>query len=360
MREPHNMKTTISELFLIPGLILIYVSLASAQTPSLSERLDRLDRNRDGKINAEELPRRGLFRLLDRNGDGFIERSEIPGAVRAATAGEENAKVTEKLDIAYGDHAAQRLDLYQPREARNSPVMVYIHGGGWRRGDKSAVGRKVEYFTGMGWVFVSINYRLLPEGKHPRNVADVAAALSWVHDRIADDGGDPNKIFLMGHSAGAHLAALVATDDHHLKALRKDLTILKGVIPLDTNTYDLPTLMQSGAARFYGQIFGDDPEVWRDAAPLNHVAADKGIPPLLICYSRGMGGTLNPARPAQASAFAKALEAAGVAAEVVDASDRNHGEINARFGDPQDDKVTGRATTFLNTLEAADREPLVD
>ena len=91
--------------------------------------------------------------------------------------------------------------------------MVYVHGGGWKRGDKSRVGEKVEFFTGRGWVFVSVNYRLLPEGAHPANVNDVARALAWVHDHATDYGGDPDRLFLMGHSAGAHLAALVATSE---------------------------------------------------------------------------------------------------------------------------------------------------
>jgi acetyl esterase/lipase len=194
----------------------------------------------------------------------------------------------------------------------------------------------------------------LPEGRHPVNVQDVARALAWVHDQVGKYGGDPNKIFLMGHSAGAHLAALVATDSRPLQAAGKDLTLLKGVIPLDTNAYDLPALAGTDAKPFYSQIFGDEPEVLRDASPLHHVAADKGIPPMLICYSSGMGAVRNPQRSVQANAFARALRAAGVHAEVVDASDRNHGEINARLGDPRDEKVTGKARKFLAGLLKSD------
>ncbi len=294
----------------------------------------------------------------------WIYRGELPDqtahdeataqSARGPGAPVATGRIATSMDVEYGVHDAQRLDIYAPKNAEGLPVMVYIHGGGWRRGDKSAVGQKAEFFTNLGWVFVSMNYQLLPEGKHPANVQDVARALAWVRDHVAEHGGDPDQIFLMGHSAGAHLAALVATDGRHLQAVGEDLSILKGVVALDTNTYDLPTLMQSRAAAFYGQIFGDDPEVWRDATPVTHVAAGKGIPPFLICYSRGMREQSNPTRKAQAEAFASKLRAARIPAEVVDASDRSHGEINAWFGDEGDVKVTGRAIAFL-TRESEDR-----
>ena len=345
--------------FTTTGLVTIVacIPLSAQDTPiasrgGLAERFDRVDRDGDGRITAKELPQPEIFRRLDRNGDGIIERSEIPGARRPATDGNEQAKVTEKLDLAYGEHASQQLDLYQPVGVKDAPIMVYIHGGGWKRGDKRAVGEKVAFFSGRGWVFASVNYDLLPEGKHPVNVNDVAQAIAWVHDHAQDYNGNPNQLFVMGHSAGAHLAALVATSEEPLKKAGKTLAILKGVIPLDTNAYDLPELMQSSAVSFYGQVFGDDPVVWEDASPSQHIAEGKGIPPFLICYSRGMRTRANPERPKWANAFAKKLRAAGVATEVVDASDRNHGEINQWFGRADDAKVTGAAVKFLNAILA--------
>jgi len=337
--------------------ILACMSLSAQDTPvasrgGLAERFDRVDRDGDGRITAKELPQPEIFRRLDRNGDGIIERSEIPGARRPATDGNEQAKVTAELDLAYGENASQQLDLYQPVGVKDAPIMVYIHGGGWKRGDKRAVGEKVAFFSGRGWVFASVNYRLLPEGKHPVNVNDVAQAIAWVHDHAQDYNGNPNQLFVMGHSAGAHLAALVATSEEPLKKAGKTLAILKGVIPLDTNAYDLPELMQSSAVSFYGQVFGDDPVAWEDASPSQHIAEGKGIPPFLICYSRGMRTRANPERPKWANAFAKKLRAAGVATEVVDASDRNHGEINQWFGRADDAKVTGAAVKFLNAILA--------
>ena len=204
---------------------------------NLSQRFEQLDRNGDGKLSPTELRAPRLFARFDRNGDGLLSREEMASfaqrtrkrpAARARSSGSSlPADVATRLDVAYGEHDDQRLDVYALNDAKRAPVMVYVHGGGWRRGDKSAVGRKAQFFTGLGWVLVSTNYRLLPEGKHPTNVQDVAQALAWVHDHVAEHGGDPERIFLMGHSAGAHLAALVATDERHLKAAGKTLALLR-------------------------------------------------------------------------------------------------------------------------------------
>jgi arylformamidase len=259
-------------------------------------------------------------------------------------------------DVAYGPHRAQRLDLHAPANPINAPVMIFIHGGAWKFGDKRAVGEKSAFFNSRGWIFISANYRLLPDGKHPNNVDDVARAIAWVHDNIKKHGGDPDSIFIMGHSAGAHLVALVATDHRPLEKCGKKLSTIKGVIPLDTQAYDLPTLLKDGASRLYTEPFTDDPAIWRDASPITHVAQGRDIPPFLICYSRGMGRRPNPGRPEQANAFAEALRKAGIHAEVVDASDRSHLGINQWFGKPDDNKVTGRAEKFLDALITAGSE----
>lgn len=260
---------------------------------------------------------------------------------------------TIERDLAYGDHPLQKFDVYLPDHPAKAPVMVYIHGGGWARGDKQSVGLKSAYFNDRGWIFVSVNYRLLPEGKHPTNVDDVALAVAKVHDRAVTHGGDPDRIFIMGHSAGAHLASLVATNPRPLEAAGKSLSVLKGVVSLDTNAYDLPTLVGTSMKPFYDSVFGTDPEVLKDASPRFHIAADRGIPPFLICYSRGMGRNAEPVRSAAAETFRIALGEAGIPASVVDASDRNHGEINQWFGREDDTKVTAKAWEFLEPLAKA-------
>ncbi len=180
---------------LVSSILLFLISSASAQTEQgpLLQRFRKLDKNGDGKLTRAELPRPLLFRRFDANKDGVVTLEEAQKRRAALIAGGAAKSVMAvKRDVAYGKHKDQRLDVYAPRKAaEKAPVMVYVHGGGWMRGDKSAVGKKAEFFTGQGWVFVSVNYRLVPDGKHPRNVEDVATALAWVHERCTEYGGDP-------------------------------------------------------------------------------------------------------------------------------------------------------------------------
>ena len=320
------------------------ISLADEARPQVETLFSSADKNGDGKVTPQELGRPYLFQRLDRNRDGSITLEE---ARRARPA---NANLLR--DISYGSHQSQKLDFYLPGEnIEDSPIMVYVHGGGWQKGDKSSVGQKAKFFNDKGWVFVSVNYRLIPGGEHPKNVQDVATAISFVLDQAAEKSGDPNQLFIMGHSAGCHLVSLVATDQRHLEKVGKSLSDIKGVIALDTQTYDIPMLMAGAfTSPTYGRVFTTDPEVQKDASPSHHVAPDKSIPPFLICYSSGIGNRPNPNRPRVAVAFAEKLRQAGYSAEVVDASDRNHGQINQRFGDPDDEKVTGKAMQFLERI----------
>src|SRR5262249_49488468 len=109
-----------------------------------------------------------------------------------------------KRNIPYAEpaHARQVLDVYAPHHAKNVPVVFWIHGGGWQTGDKTSVQLKPQFFVDKGFVFVSSNYRLLPEVDIATIVCDVAKSIRWVHDHIAEHGGDPNRLLIMGHSAG--------------------------------------------------------------------------------------------------------------------------------------------------------------
>ena len=114
-----------------------------------------------------------------------------------------------KRNIPYAEPANERqmLDVYAPEHAKNLPVIFWIHGGGWQGGDKSSVHAKPKAFTDKGYVFVSTNYRLLPNVDMEAIVRDVAKSIHWVHDHIAEYGGDPTRLIVTGHSAGAQLAA---------------------------------------------------------------------------------------------------------------------------------------------------------
>ena len=175
------------------------------------------------------------------------------------------------------------------------PVVFWIHGGGWEVGDKSSVQLKPQTFTGKGFVFVSTNYRLLPHVEMETIVRDIARSIRWVHDHIAEYGGDPRRLLIMGHSAGAQLAALVCTDDRYLKAEGLSLAIIKVCVPVDGDTYDVPAIIETAETRrrvhglpqvTYGhrEKFGNDSAKHRDLSAVTHVARDKGIPPFLIMH----------------------------------------------------------------------------
>jgi acetyl esterase/lipase len=261
-----------------------------------------------------------------------------------------------KRDIPYAEKAHERqvLDVYSPKGAKNLPVVFWIHGGGWQTGDKKDVQLKPQVFNDKGFVFVSTNYRLLPDFDMGTIVRDVARAVRWVHDHVAEYGGDPKRLFVMGHSAGAQLAALVCTDDRYLKAEKLSLDIIKGCVPVDGDTYDVPAIIETAEARWkahglprakfgHREKFGNDPEKHKDFSAITHVAKGKGIPPFLVLHVAG-----HPDVTAQAQRLGNVLKDAGVPVTVFGARETTHTRINADLGKP-DDPATKALCEFLGT-----------
>ncbi len=249
-----------------------------------------------------------------------------------------------KKDIPYASPAAERqvLDIHAPKDAKNLPVVFWIHGGGWQAGDKTEVQKKPQAFVERGFVFVSTNYRLLPNVEMETIIRDVAKSLGWVHKHIAEHGGDPKRIFVMGHSAGAQLAALVCVDDRYLKAEGVSFDVLKGCVPVDGDTYDVSAIIETAETRrrVHGQPqvkfghrekFGHDPQKHRDFSAVTHVAKGKGIPPFLILHVAE-----HPDTTAQAQSLGSILKDAGIPVTVFGAKETNHGRINADIGLPED------------------------
>ena len=272
--------------------------------------------------------------------------------IAAATAiPSQAADVEVRRNIAYTKPAdtSRRLDVYTTNDAKDWPIMVWIHGGGWKQGDKAGVQAKPVAFIDHKFVFVSINYRFIPDVTVQEMAGDVAKAIRWVHDHAAEIGGDPNKIYIAGHSAGAHLSALVAVDESYLKAEGMSLTDLKGCIPVDTAVYDIAAQLKgipAIRARTYHPVFGDDPTIQAKLSPITHVAKGKGIPPLLVLHVAD-----RPDSTAQSNAFAKALKEAGVSASTYPAEGKNHGSINVDLG-KADDKPTAALFGFLKSTLA--------
>lgn len=266
---------------------------------------------------------------------------------------------TLTADIPYvpNGHARHVLDIYVPEQPDEQPrpVMFWIHGGGWTQGDKSDVGLKPKVLTERGFVFVSTNYRLLPDVPMEELIRDVAKSLAWVHRNIANHGGDPQRIFVGGHSAGAQLAALICIDDRYLKEQGVSFNVLRGCVPVDGDTYDIPKIIMTAEHRqtLYGgkmftfghrQKFGNDPEKHVDFSAVTHVARDKGIPPFLILYFAG-----NPDTPAQAGRLATVLREAEIPVTLHGASDSNHSRLNNDLGLPED-PATQQLYKFLDGL----------
>ena len=256
-------------------------------------------------------------------------------------------------DIPYATaHERQLLDVYAPDNAKNLPVVFWIHGGGWQSGDKSLVAIKPKAFMEAGFVFVSIQHRLLPTVGMGDITRDVAKALGWVHKNIATYGGDPARLLVMGHSSGGQLAALMCTDDRYAKSEGLSLTAIKGCVPVDADTFDIPAIIEVAETRArvhhlplptYGhrQKFGNDPAKHRDFSAVTHVARDKGIPPFLILHIAG-----HPDTTAQARRLADVLEAAGISVKVVAGRETTHSSINDKLGEP-DDPVTKELFAFV-------------
>jgi arylformamidase len=247
-------------------------------------------------------------------------------------------------DLGYTEPKSDRqtLDVYAPTEGNNHLVVVWIHGGGWQAGDKADVQTKPQAFADKGFAFVSINYRLLPDVTIKQMAGDVAKAIRWTHDHAKDYGGDPDTIFVMGHSAGAQLAALVCTDNSYLKAEKLSLSIIKGCVPVDGDTYDVPMQIQTveqERADIYKK-FGDA-ESQKALSPVTHVAKGKDISPFLILHVAD-----HPETKGQSQRLAKALQEGGVSAKAFPAEGKNHTTINADLGLP-DDKPTQALFEFL-------------
>ena len=260
-------------------------------------------------------------------------------------------------NIPYADpaHERQVLDVHAPDGADNLPVVFWLHGGGWQTGDKTDVQIKPRVFAERGFVFVSTNYRLLPHVEMGELFRDVAKSLGWVHRNIGAYGGDPTRIFVMGHSAGAQLAALLCIDDRYLKAEGVPFDVLKGCVPVDGDTYDLPAIITTAEIRrtvhglplpeFGHRVkFGNDLRKHRDYSAVSHATQGKGIPPFLIIHDAGQ-----PDVTAQAMRLAAALEAAEVPARRFGARETTHNRLNEDLGLP-DDPATEELFNFLGPL----------
>jgi acetyl esterase/lipase len=231
----------------------------------------------------------------------------------------------------------QTLDIYSPAEAVKAPVLIWIHGGGLTGGDKAHPGLtliKPDFFLAHGFVFVSVNYRLMPDHVYPAFMNDAAQAVAWIHNNITKFGGDPEKLNLIGHSAGAHIASLMATNQSFLERQGKARDIIKSVLSLDIASYDIARrLKEMGSERastLYMKAYGDEERVWIEASPARQIEPQEGLPAFLLLYA----GNHHDAAlmRAENEAFFKQLEDHGTTTRLYEAADRTHESVNLRIG----------------------------
>jgi len=229
----------------------------------------------------------------------MVATASVQWAINAFTP---TSGYARKGGMAYGPEPRQRLDVYIPEGARDAPVVVFLYGGGWREGHRGGYRFVGQALSARGYVTVIPDYRLYPEVRFPAFVEDGAAALAWVHRHIAAYSGNPDRVYLMGHSAGAHIGALLALDRRHLAAVGGGPDWISAFVGL-AGPYDfLP--FRSG---FYRVIF--EPEAqFPDSQPINFARA--GAPPMLLMH--GLRDAVVPARNTRDLAAALAAEGAEV------------------------------------------------
>ena len=243
-------------------------------------------------------------------------------------------QVSRNLPYAQPANERQMLDVYAPAGARNRPVVFWIHGGGWQRGDKGDMHAKPQAFVDKGFVFATTNYRFIPHVTMQDIAGDVAKSIRYVYDHAAEYGGDRESLFVMGWSAGGQLAALVCTDEKYLKAVGLALTNIKGCVPVDGDTF-YPALQvdtveaRPGAKRpsSYRTKFPEGSD--RELSSVLYVAKDKGIPPFLILH---IAGRLESGTAIQAQVLANALQVAGIPVKVFAAEGKTHTTLDSDLG----------------------------
>ena len=360
----------------------------AAPTAAPPDWFVRLDRDGNGLLSQDEFPA-ASFARLDRNGDGLLSPEEASPPGRVAITVDRNLQYRDEMPGV--DPRRLSLDIHRPAAADGTPrpVVVMIHGGGWRAGDKAAGGvvtPKAPWLIAEGWIVVSVNYRLSPAVQHPAHIEDVAHAIAWVGREISRFGGDPDRLVLMGHSAVAHLAALAAADTDRLRAAGGRPESIRGVVLLDGAGYDIPRTMEDGgpvSRGLYQSAFGTDPAGWPDASPAEHLRrratrsgggvtagtlagtpADQPAdtpadtpadlpPPLLILHID------RTAAATQARILADAARAAGGSASVHRFPGETHASINRRLGEPGHDP-TAATGAFLRRIADGPRPAAPD
>ena len=238
------------------------------------------------------------------------------------------------------DPQRQSMDIYIREGLTDAPVVLYVHGGGWIRGDKTRALFKPAYLVPKGYLFASMNYRFHPEASLAEMATDVASAAIWLKQHAPKYGGDGTRITLMGHSAGGHLVALVGANQIFMEDAGGSLSDLAGVVVIDSAMLNVPARMETaGQSQF--RVFGSAPQRWIPVSPWHHVEAGKGMPPYLLFTSDGRAISQE-----QAAMLTTKLEQHGIEVSFHEGKGRAHTPLDTYIG-VEGDTSTGILLDFL-------------
>lgn len=259
----------------------------------------------------------------------------------------DGAQQQTDVTVTYGSHSRQAIDYFKPSESSETPPLIlFIHGGGWRMGDRTQASHaKPQHFVDAGYAYASAGYRVLPDGSVEDQASDIGKAIARLRADADSLGFNAEKIVLMGHSAGAHLAALVATDPIYAG---DDFAAIKGVVLLDGAGYDVPANMAAAtrqSLQLYQSAFGTDPARQSALSPVTHVGGEDADNWLILHVADRQKSAV------QSQQLAKALSAAGADAEVVAVDDTDHRQINVKLGQ-SGDFATSQIDAFLRKIFA--------
>lgn len=244
--------------------------------------------------------------------------------------------------IAYGDDSRQRFDVYLPPGAQRAPAILLVHGGSWTYGDKDHPGlipNKASYWLPKGYALISMNYRMLPDAPPLEQARDVARALAEAQRRAAAWGVDRDRFALMGHSAGAHLVAVLAASPESMR--EAGASPPRGAVLLDSAAYDVERLMKGRHPRLYDRAFGADAIAWNAVSPYG-LLSRKALPMLAVCSTRHVMASC-----AQARAFGRKAAELDVRVEVLP-QDLSHMQVNRELGAPSE--YTEKVAAFLRSV----------
>jgi len=255
------------------------------------------------------------------------------------------AKVQPTSSLAYGRNERQQVDVFVPKTSTGkASLIMHIHGGGWSIGSRKAVDEKPLHFTGSGYAFASAGYRLMPEAPVEQQAMDIGRALRELRRQADALGINSDQIVIMGHSAGAHLAALIATDP---KYAGNAFGSLAGVILLDGSAYNIPRQLRSDNAELtslYSRVFGDDIDRQRELSPTNHVGG-RDAPNWLILYDAARGPSGDRSKE-----LGNSLKRRGVSVEVRAIDKTDHGRLNREIGMQSGKQQTDAIDKFLSQV----------